>query len=167
MTVTYIGSQSIEACIPGVIGPLLAAQADVQLKLTAMVDFSLKLGLPALSIAAQLELAAQITASLNAALALGITPPSINAQLSIVLDVIALLKIELQIFLDLFALLANAGVHVYTYTGQVNAFGGEMSTALAGGFPGGAPTDLAGILVLGSSVGATLSAMGTIFGVTL
>lgn len=167
MTVTYIGSLTVEACVPGMIGPLIAAQADVQAKLTAMLDFSLKLGLPALSISAQLELAAQITASLNAALEIGITPPSISAQLDLVLSVIVLLKLELQIFLDLFALLANAGVNVYTYTGQVNLLGAEMTTALASGFPGGSPTDPCGALILGSSVGATLAAMGTIFGVTL
>lgn len=163
MTVTFVGSLDIESCVPGMIAPLVAAQADVQAKLSAMIAFSLKLGLPALSISAQLELAAQITASLNAALEIGLTPPTIQAQLAIVLSVIALLKLELQIFLDLFALLANAGVNVYHYNGQVGSFGAGMTTELAAGFPGGAPTDLCDILVLGTQLSATWSAMSVIF----
>lgn len=157
MTTTLVGELSLGACLP--FPGLALAIADLQLKLQAMLAFSLKLGLPALSIAAQLELAAQITASLNAALEIGITPPSISAQLGIVLDVIALLKLQL----GLFDVLLAAGVFVYAYDGPTNAFGGELTTALAAGFPGHGATDHANILVLGTVASATWSAMQVVF----
>ena len=166
MSTAYVGELSIEACLPLPVGLLLTAMADLQAKLTAMLAFSVKLGLPALSISAQLELAAQITASLNAALQIGLTPPSISAQLDIVLAVIVQLQVELDLYLNIFSLLANAGVFVYAIDAATNAVGGELSTALASGFPGHAAGDHANVLVLGTVSGATWAAMSQIFKVT-
>lgn len=162
MTVTLVGDASIGESIPLPVGLVLTATVDLQAKLAAMIDFSLKLGLPGLSIGAQLELCAQIIVALNACLEIGITPPSISAQLDIVLAVIFQLQIELQVYLDFLDLL-DARIFIYTYDGAVNAMGGEFTTELAGGFPGGAPTDHANMLVLGTSIGATWTIMQQIF----
>lgn len=162
MTVTLVGDASIGESIPLPVGLVLTATVDLQAKLAAMIDFSLKLGLPGLSIGAQLELCAQIIVALNACLEIGITPPSISAQLDIVLAVIFQLQLELQVYLDFLDLL-DARIFIYTYDGAVNAMGGEFTTALAGGFPGGAPTDHANMLVFGTSVGATWTIMQQIF----
>lgn len=163
MTVAFVAEVDIAACIPGAVGALLAAQADLQAKLTAMIAFSAQLGLPALSLAAQLNLAAQITASLNAALQIGITPPNISVQLTAALAAVATLTAQLKVYLDLFALLAHAGVFIYTFDGATNTFGAQMTTALAAGFPGHGPTEHANILVLGTVTAATWTAMQAVF----
>lgn len=160
MTTTLVGELTLQAALP--FPGIAIALADLQLKLAAMLDFSVKIGLPALSITAQLQLAAQITASLQAALSIGITPPSISAQLTLVLDVIALLKLQLAFFDVLLA----TGVFVYVYEGPTNAFGGELGTALAAGFPGHGATDHANILVLGTVSAATWAAMSIVFKVS-
>lgn len=162
MTVALVGDASIGEAIPLPVGLVLTASADLQLKLAAMIDFSLQLGLPGLSIGAQLDLCLQIIAALNACLEIGITPPSISAQLDIVLAVIFQIQIELQIYLDFLDLL-DARVFIYTFDGAVNAMGGEFTTELAGGFPGGAPTDHSNMLVLGTSIGASWAIMQKIF----
>jgi hypothetical protein len=63
-------------------------------------------------------------------------------------------------------MLGNAGIHAYHYSGQVDDLGSEMATELAGGVPGGAPTDASNALILVTTVGATWTAMGQIFQVT-
>ncbi len=162
MTVVLVGDASIGESIPLPVALVLVAKEQVAVKLAEMVDFSLKLGLPGLSIGAQLDLCAKMIAALNVCLQLGITPPSISAQLDIVLAVILQLQLELQVYLDFLDLL-DARIFIYTYDGAVNAMGGEFTTELAGGFPGGAPTDHANMLVLGTSVGATWTIMTQIF----
>lgn len=161
MTVTHIGEITIAAVIPGPYAVMLTAMADIQVKLQAMIDFSLQLGLPALEISVQLQLAADITASLNASI--GLTPPSISAQLDITLAVIAQLRLLLQVYLDLFALLALS-VQVYVYDGTVGAFGGELSSALASGMPGGGGAAAhCNALVIATEISATWSKLDAVF----
>ena len=157
MTTTFVGEMTIQAALP--FPALAAVLVDLQARLDAMIAFSFKLGLPALSITAQLQLAAQITASLNAALAIGITPPSISAQLDIVLAVIAQLRAELA----LFDVLATAGVFAYAVDSATNTVGAELTTALAAGFPGHGATDHANVLVLGTVDPAVWAAMSVVF----
>jgi len=157
MTTTYIGEETIGAMLP--FPGLVAAQVELEAKLAAMVTLSAQLGLPALSIGAQLQIAAQITAGLQASLTIGITPPSISAQLGIVLAVIAQLRVQLA----LFDILATAGVFAYAIDAATNAVGGELSTALAAGFPGHGPTTHANVLVLGAVDPAVWTAMGVVF----
>jgi hypothetical protein len=164
MTTTFVGDMSIEAVIPGPLALVLAAQAELDAKLAAMIAFSLKLGLPALSITAQLDIAASITASLQAALEIGIVPPQIDAQLEIVLAVIAQLNVQLEIFITLLGLMAAAGLYVYAVDSTASGVGGELTTTLAGGLPGGSgPGAHVNALVLVTELGATWTAMGEVF----
>lgn len=152
---------SISTLLPAPVGVLLTAMADVQVKLSAMIAFSLQLGLPALSISAQLALAATITASLEASI--GITPPSISAQLEITLAVIAQLRLLLQIYIDLFALL-TASVRVYAYDGTVAGMGATLTTALAAGFPGGTGSaQHCNALIIATELDASWAAMSAVF----
>ena len=163
MTVAFVAEADIAACLPAPVGLLLAAQADLSAKLSAMIAFSVQLGLPALSFDAQLQLVAQIEAALRASIAFGITPPSLNVQLDAALAAIATLKLQLQLYIDLLAIMAHAGVFIYTYDGPTNAAGGEIATALASGFPGHGATDHANMLILGTVDAATWTAMTQVF----
>lgn len=162
MTLTLVGDLTIGALIPLPVSLVITAELEVQAKLSAMIDFSLKLGLPGLSIAAQLDLCAELIVALNLCLEIGITPPTISAQLDIVLAVILQLQIELQIYIDFLDLL-SARAFVYAYDGAVNQAGTELSSALVGGFPGGAPTDHANMLIFGTSIAADWAIIAQIF----
>lgn len=166
MTTTLIAETDIKATIPVPVGVLFSAMADLQVKLEAMIAFSAQLGLPALSFAAQLELIAQIQAALEASISLGIEPPTLNVQLDATLAAIATLKIQLQVYISLFELMAHAGVFIYKFSGPTNTAGGEISAALAAGFPGHGATDNANILLLGTVDSATWAAMQGIFKTT-
>jgi hypothetical protein len=161
---TYIGEETIEALIPGVVGPLLAAEADLQAKITALLSFSATVSL---DISAQIELAGQILASLQLALSLGIQAPSLDVQINIMAALLVAIRLQLQLILDLFALLANAGVHAYAYDGTAAGFGPTVTTALTAGLPGGGgPGEHINALILATSVGLTWSAMAQIFRTT-
>lgn len=164
MTVTYIGSETIGDSIPGVNAALVVANADLEAKIAALAAFSVSLEPP--SIAAQLSLVADIQADLQAMLTLGISPPSLSVQFSAVLALLAQLNIQLGILLSLMNLLQTAGVHAYAYSGAANALGGEFSATLAGGFPGGAPTDATNALLLATTIPATWAALAQVFKVT-
>lgn len=162
MTLILVGDLTIGALIPLPVSLVLTAQLEVQAKLSAMIDFSLQLGLPGLSISAQLDLCAEIIVALNACLTLGITPPSISAQLDIVIAVILQLQIELQIYIDFLDLL-SARAFVYAFDGAVNQAGTDLSAALVGGFPGGFPGDHANMLIFGTSIAADWAIIEQIF----
>jgi hypothetical protein len=157
MTLALVGEMTIQAALP--FPALAGVLVDLQLRLSAMIDFSVKLGLPGLSIAAQLQLAAQITAALQASLAIGITPPSLNIQLGIVLSAIALLEAQIA----LFGVLLAAGVFVYVYDGPTNGLGAALTTELATGFPGHAAGTHANVIILGTVDAATWTAMQVVF----
>jgi hypothetical protein len=166
MTTTYVGELTIEAVIPGVAAPLVAAMADIQAKVDAMAAFTAQLGLPPVPLVAQLSIANSIVAALEVSIYLGLEAPSIDAQLSIALAALAQLEAELAIYTTLFSLLASGGVFVYAVDAATNAVGGELSVALATGFPGHGATDHANVLVLGTVSGATWASMQLVFQTT-
>lgn len=159
---TYVGSLSLAAAVPVVATVFAEAIADLEARITALGAAIPTFTPPAV----QLELAKSIVAAIEANIALGITPPSIDLQIGLFLAQIAELEASLQIVLDIKNLFAAAGVHVYVYDGDADAFGGELTTELAGGFPGGAPTDHTNAIVLATTSGATWSAMAQVFQVT-
>lgn len=173
MTTTYVGGMSIGAALPGAAtvaasgeAGINAALPDIQARLAALAQFKPQ----PINLAAQLSLAKNTLAGVEAAIAFGITPPDISAQLAIVAAQIADLEAaivsinaDLQAVIDFIALLAEAGLHVYRYEGQVDDLGGELSTELSGGLPGGSPTDQCDALVLVTSTSATWDAMTQIF----
>jgi hypothetical protein len=161
---TYIGEETIQALLPGVVSPLLAAEADLQAKIAALVGFSATVSL---SVGAQITLAESILASLQVALSLGIEAPSIQVQIDAVAALLVAIRAELQLIEDLFGLLAAAGVHAWAYDGTASGFGATLSTALATGLPGGGgPAEHINALVFATSVSATWTAMGEIFRTT-
>lgn len=163
MTVVYVGGETIGSALPGVQGAILQAMGDVQAKIAAAVNFAPNLTPP--SIAADIQANGQILANLQAAAAIGIEPPSISAQLDIMASAVLVLKAQLQIILDLLNLF-TAAVHVYAYQGQTDALGGEFTTELSAGVPGGVGTDLANALLLITTIPADWAAIAQVFKTT-
>lgn len=176
MTVQYVGNLSIGGAVPGAAAAAVAGAAginaalpDILARIAALQAFA-----PLnVSFAAQLALAQQMVASVQAAITAGISAPSLAVQIAQVAALIAELlaaataiNAQLTIITDFQALLGTAGVHAYAYAGQVQNLGGEMSTELAAGVPGGAPTDASNALVLITTVPATWAAMANVFKVT-
>jgi hypothetical protein len=155
-TLTYVGEVTIGAAIPGVNGALLAAMADLNARLAALIAFQATVSL---DLTAQINLAATISAALSAAL----QPPSLSVQINLVTALIAQLQLQLQVIVDLFSLFANGGLHVYAYTGRADGLGPKVTTALTAGLPGGAAGDFTTALVLATTVGATAGAMPLVF----
>ena len=79
---------------------------------------------------------------------------------------VSAVNVQLGIILEFQGLLAAAGIHSYAFAGAVNAFGGELSAALAGGVPGGTPAEASNAIVLLTTVSATWDAMAQVFKVT-
>lgn len=161
---TYVGEASLTVLLPGIGGALFAAKASLEAQIAALVNFQATVSL---SFAAQLAVLAQAQASLEAAIALGLQPPSLDVQIQITAAVALALQLQLQVILDLFNLLANAGVHAYAYDGRADGLGPQLTTALTTGLPGGAgAAEHTNALVLATTVGATWTAMQAIFKTT-
>jgi hypothetical protein len=161
MTVTYLGSRTIGDTVPGVNGAILSAMGDVQARETALASFVPSITPP--SISADIQTNGEILVNLQAAATFGIEPPSVDAQVAIMADALLLLQGQLQVILDLLDVFGTAGVHAYAYDGQADAMGGELTAELAGGFPGGAPTDHANAIILATTIPATWVAMAAVF----
>jgi hypothetical protein len=125
-TLTYLGEASIGAVIPGVMAPLVAAEADLAAKIQAFIDFKPTIALPMI---AQLQIAADIVAGFEACIALGIEPPSIALQITLVADALAALRLQLAVILELFSLMAAAGVDLYAYDGKAGGLGPALALA--------------------------------------
>lgn len=174
MTIAYVGELSIGGAVPGAATAAVAGAAginaalpDILARLQALAAFA-----PApVSFSAQLALAQQMVTSIQLSIALGIPEPSILAQIAAVtaliadlLAAVASINAQLVIVTDFQALLVAAGVHVYSYAGQVGDLGAELSAELAGGVPGGGgPTDASNALILLTTVPGTWTAMTQVF----
>lgn len=163
MTVTYVGGITLGAAIPGVNSALLQAVGDVEAKIAACVNFAPNLVPPSLTadIAANATIFANLTASLGA----NITPPSLSVQLDIIASTLIVVRAQLQIILDLFNLF-TANLHLYAYSGQTDALGGEFTTELSAGVPGGAGSDVANALLLITTVPADWAKIAQVFKTT-
>lgn len=171
--ITPVGELSIGQAMPGAAAVGVAGAAginlalpDIQARLAALLAFT-----PGeVNFAAQLTLALQTVASIQATIAAGIVPPSISFQLAAVAALVAELEAalvtitaQLTIIADFQALLTNAGMHVYAYSGQVDDFGDELDAEIGAGLPGGSgPTESVDGLVLVTNVGATWTALSQI-----
>jgi hypothetical protein len=161
--ITGLGSGSIGLFLPGPVGALLSAEADLEARIAAMAQFQAVVSLPT---SAQIVLAGSMVTSLSAALAAGVEAPSLSAQIDIMAAQLAVLQAQLMVIQDLLTLCATAGVHGYAFEGDADQFGPEFTAELAGGFPGGAPSDTAHAIVLATTSGATWTAMQGVFKVT-
>jgi hypothetical protein len=158
MSLTYLGNVSIGATIPGVNASLVIAMQDLEARIAALAAFNPG----SVDFNVSLQLALDIVSNLQASL--GLTPPSISLQISLVLQLLGLLKLQLQVLLQLKDALVVAGVDAYSYAGRVDQLGPELATELATGLPSGAPGSAASnALVLITSIGSTWTAMGQVF----
>jgi hypothetical protein len=163
MSVTYVGSLTLGQALPSITGVLATAYTDLAARVAALQGFSPKVIPPDFN----LKLAGDILAGVQLAIAAGITPPSISLQLGLVKALLLEVKLQLDGVLKIQTAMGEPGIHVYAYTGRADALGGEFSTELAGGFPGGAGGgDLSSALVLGTNSGLAWNAMATVFKVT-
>lgn len=159
MSLAYIGSMTVGAAVPGAMAKIGLLVPDLQAQVDALVAFS-----PGeISLAANLALAEQIVLDLKAAIQLGVTPPSISAQLAIVAAQLGVLRARLELITGFTGLMATAGLHAYSYTGQANQLGPQLSTELTAGLPGGQPTDQVAAVIFAANAGVTVSAMGAVF----
>ncbi len=169
MTVTYLGSLTTGAAIPGAAALAAAGTAginlalpDIEARLAGLLSFT-----PTpIDLTANLAVAQQVVASLQLSLSLGITPPDISAQLAIVAALVAdltasVVSVNAQLAIIAGFDLGAAGIHAYTYAGQANQLGSEFSTELSGGFPSGAPTDATNAVLLATTIPATWSVLQT------
>lgn len=176
MSVDYLGSLSIGDAVPAGLAASVAGVAGINLALPdiqARIDSLLAFSPGAVDFAAQLALANQIVLGIQAAISGGLTPPSIAVQIAQIAALIAELlatvtaiNVQLGIVVDFQALLGAAGVHGYAFDGDTDQLGPELTTELAGGVPGGGPTDHANAVVLVTTVPATWAAMAQVFKVT-
>lgn len=160
---TFVGSVSIGATIPGVGAALAVSLADLQARVDALLTWS-----PGeISFAAQLQLAEQLVLQLQSDISLAIVPPSIAAQIAIVAGLLAALRAQLEIILVLQGLMLTAGVDAYAYDGTAAGMGATITTALAAGLPsGGTGATHCNALLLVTQFGPTWAAMGSVFKVT-
>jgi hypothetical protein len=176
MTITYNGSLALSAAVPGANAAAIAGQAgistalpDLQARIGAMADFTPV----AVDFTATINQLLATIAALQAAIAQGITPPSIAAQIAEVSAQISNLQTDLGavsanlgIVVAFLNLLTSAGVHSYGYAGAANTFGGEFSTELGSGLPGGGggSETINGVALL-TNVPSTWAAIQSMFGV--
>jgi hypothetical protein len=176
MTIQYVGGLDLATAVPGAsaaidagIAGINGALPDMQARIDALLAFNPQ----PVDFAAQLLLAQQTVASIQLGISLGIPAPSIASQIAQIAALIADLlatatavQAQLQIITDLQTLFATGGVHAYAYAGDANDLGPEFTAELAGGLPGGGPTDDISALVLATGDSATWDAMGVVFKVT-
>jgi hypothetical protein len=170
VSLSYLGEYTIGGALPGAQAAALAGAAginaalpDILARLTALQAFA---PMP-VSFSAQLSLANQLVMGIGQSIALGIPEPSIAAQIAAVLALVAELiatvagiHTQLSVVLDFQSLLAAAGVHVFAYAGGAGGLGGELSSALATGLPGGGgAAEHVDAFVLMTSIGATADAL--------
>ncbi len=162
--ITYLGSLSIGACIPTSVAVIATAYADLQARVDELLEFQPTI--TPLSFNLQLDLLAQMTLNIQAMISLGVTLPSVQLQIDACIALVLALEAELAIILNLQLALAQAGVFAYSYVGRTDAFGGELATVLAGGFPGGAGFDHTNALVLATTTPACWASMQLVFKTT-
>jgi hypothetical protein len=176
MTIVHVGELSIGGAVPGAsaavdagVAGINGALPDITARLGALAAFS---PLP-VDFAEQLTLAQSIVVSVQSGIALGLPVPSIADQIAQVSALVAELlatvtavNAQLSIVLAVKSLLTAAGVSAYAYTGLVNGLGGDVAAELAGGLPGGSPTDPCNAVVLVTATPETWDAMSSFFKVT-
>jgi hypothetical protein len=130
--------------------------AEISAQASAMASAALTINPGGLT--AMAALAASIIASLEAAIAAGVTAPTVSLQLEAAL----VLKLKLDLLLELQSQMAAGGIHVLAYDGRADDMGAEVSSAVAD-LPGVQPSDHAYSLVLAATTPAAIDALRTAF----
>lgn len=176
MSAVYVGELSVGAAVPGAaascdagIAGIAGALPDIEARLEALASFS-----PApFDFASQLALAEATLASVQLAIETALPAPSIDTQIANVLALaaqlhaqVAAINAQLSIVVGVKNLLATGGVFAFHLANTAAGIGADLTSALTGGVPGGAPTDACNALVLVAASGATWDAMSAMFKVT-
>ncbi len=162
MSTTYLGELTIGVMVPLPVVLVAQAQFSLQAQLDATIAMSASLQIPT-TLANLIALAQSILDALAQMLAFGLEPPSVSLQASIIAATIAQIGLQLAPFLAFATLMATGGVFGYVYDGPTNGAGAELTTALAGGFPGHGATDHCDILMMGAVAAGTWTAMQQVF----
>lgn len=137
--------------------------ADLNARLNGALALSASLTLHPPTLSGSLDAVIALLASLEAALELGL--PGVSFQLEAVAKAKAALEAQLSLLFEFTASMSGGGAYVYTYSGPGNGLGAALTSELATSWPGGAGSDLpANALVLGTTSGATWTAMSSFFG---
>lgn len=159
---TPIGELTLTELMPGVVAPLIAAQADLQARITALLGFSATVGL---DMSGLITLSAGILANLEAGLALGLQAPSLSVQINAVAALTLAIQAQLQLILDLLNLL-GASVSAWAYDGTAGGFGAALDGAFAGGISGGGAAQHVNALILATQYPAVWAVIAQIFRTT-
>ena len=159
---TPLGELALLDVMPGVVAPLLAAEADLQERITALLGFSATVGL---DMSGLITLSAGILSSLETALALGLEAPSLTAQINIVVALTATLQAQLALINNLMSLLA-ASVSAYAYDGTAGGFGAAIDGEFAGGISGGGAAQHVNALIIATQYPAVWAVIAQIFRTT-
>jgi hypothetical protein len=105
------------------------------------------------------EVQAQALATFEA----GISEPYLGMGISANVTAIAAIQAQLSALAGLVAALGTAGVVLLVSDTTLNALGGEITAAVAGGIPGAGPTDSVHALSLVATTPAAFAALGRVF----
>lgn len=173
MSFELLGFRSLGQVVPIALSATAAATAGIgltlptlQAQLTGALALQLQVGITPPSLAASLTAALALVSALEAKIALG--GPDVSLGLTVMVDVIAQLKLligaieaQLNIVLDINAVLGSPGVALYRHTGTLD----QLAPQLPGGnpFPGVTPIPL-GVFAVAQDLGA-VEAMRKVFGI--
>ena len=143
MAAEYKGSVTVGGLMPGALSAALAGQAGIQANLPSLqaeLSGLLSLQITPPSLQADIDVALGIVTSLQANLALGLEAPSasiaVAAQIGILTGLIASIEAQLTIVVEFIGILAQAGVHVYRYSGDVSSMATELGASISTNPPG-------------------------------
>jgi hypothetical protein len=175
MAAEYLGGGSIGSKIPIALSATAAASAAItaslgpaQARLAGAVQAAAAVTVSPPSLAAIASLAAAAAASIQAAL----TAPTVGVSATVAADlvielglIVAALEAQLDVILQLEAILGTAGVHAYLVEGETGQMGNDLQSQLAGGAPGGSgPEQLGTGVYLFANDNGAIAALRTVFG---
>src|ERR1700734_685460 len=136
MTLSYIGSFSLGTLTPISLSVASSLASNLAQQIADLGKLTTGIGAFPPSISGSITTLASLLTELN--LAITASFPSVDFQALAAADAIAPLSAELVSPLAFQTLLqGEAGIFAYAYSGQGNAFGSSVSSALSGGYPDG------------------------------
>ena len=158
MTIDYVAEATVGGCVPTSLVAFGSVEGNLNGQLAAQGNLKLTLQAGPPSVAVAASIAGQVQAS--------VTSPTFSVGLSANVAAIAAIEAQLAALAGIFAALGAMGVHIFVYDGDAASFGGEVSAAIGGGLPGGAPTDHINAIILATQTPGTWPAMQVIFKVS-
>jgi len=168
MTLRYLGELSLGQAMPlaalvnaALVGAVGVGIGQLRAKLEGLARMQVALTVGPPTIAATIEGAIKTVARLEAS----IGGPVITLQVAAIVALIGELTAQIGVLNAQLALQFPLGgnVHLYSFDGRASELGPQLTSATAGGFPGGAPTDHANALVIATVEPATWLSMQAVF----